>query len=70
MLPALIGRHIANDDFLCPAVAIAVNGPARKNEYYYNSRKEGRQQTDEEYYAELEKLAGDLPIRGVIVDPS
>lgn len=42
----------------------------RMREYYYNSRKEGHQQTDEEYYAELEKLAGDLPIRGVIVDPS
>ena len=42
----------------------------RMREYYFNSRKEGRQQTDEEYYAELEKLAGDLPIRGVIVDPS
>ena len=42
----------------------------RMREYYYNSRKEGHQQTDEEYYTELEKLAGDLPIRGVIVDPS
>lgn len=42
----------------------------RMREYYFDSRKEGRQQTDEEYYAELEKLAGDLPIRGVIVDPS
>ena len=39
-------------------------------EYYYDSRKEGRQRTDEEHYAELEKLAGDLPITGVIVDPS
>ncbi len=42
----------------------------RIREYYYNSRKVGRQLTDEEYYAELEKLAGDLPIRAVIVDPS
>lgn len=42
----------------------------RVREYYYNSRKEGRQLTDEEYYAELEKLAGDLLIRSVIVDPS
>ena len=41
----------------------------RIREYYYNSRKVGRQLTDEEYYAELEKLAGDLPIRAVIVDP-
>ena len=42
----------------------------RMREYYYDSRKEGRQLTDEEYYAELEKLADDLPIAGVIVDPS
>lgn len=42
----------------------------RMREYYYDSRKQGRQLTDEEYYAELEKLAGDLFISGVIVDPS
>lgn len=42
----------------------------RMREYYYDSRKEGRQRTDEEHYTELEKLAGDLPITGVIVDPS
>lgn len=42
----------------------------RMREYYFNSRKERRQMTDEEYYAELEKLAGDLGIRSVIVDPS
>lgn len=43
----------------------------RMREYYYDSRKEGNhQRTDEEHYAELEKLAGDLPITGVIVDPS
>ena len=42
----------------------------RNREYYYDSRKVGRQLTDEEYYAELEKLAGDLSIRAVIVDPS
>lgn len=42
----------------------------RIREYYYDSRKVGRQLTDEEYYAELEKLAGGLPIRAVIVDPS
>lgn len=42
----------------------------RMREYYFDSRKEGRQRTDEEHYAELEKLAGDLPIAGVIVDPS
>lgn len=39
-------------------------------EYYYSGRDERRQKTDEEYYAELEKLAGGLPVRMVIVDPS
>ena len=43
---------------------------SHSGDYYYDSRKVGRQLTDEEYYAELEKLAGDLSIRAVIVDPS
>ena len=42
----------------------------RVSEYYYSSRKEGRQKTDEEYYAELENLAGERKISAVIVDPS
>ena len=42
----------------------------RTKEYYYSSRKEGAQKTDEEYYAELEKLTGSLPVEAVIVDPS
>ena len=42
----------------------------RMREYYFDSRKEGRQRTDEEHYKELEKLAGDLRIWAVIVDPS
>lgn len=42
----------------------------RVDEYYYNSRKEGYQRTDEEHYAELEKLAGDHYIEYVIIDPS
>lgn len=42
----------------------------RLREYYYDSRKEGRQKTDEDYYAELEALADGLPVRAVIVDPS
>lgn len=42
----------------------------RAKEYYYNSRKEGRQLTDEEYYTELERLAGDHYIEYVVVDPS
>ncbi len=42
----------------------------RVKEYYYDSRKEGRQRTDEEHYAELEKLAGDHNIYYVVCDPS
>nr|WP_325196909.1 PBSX family phage terminase large subunit [uncultured Oscillibacter sp.] len=42
----------------------------RVAEYYYDSRKVGRQRTDEEYAGELERLAGERPIRRVIVDPS
>ena len=39
-------------------------------EYYYSGRDQKAQKTDEQYYNELVKLAGDLPIRAVIVDPS
>lgn len=42
----------------------------RMREYYFDSRKEGRQRTDEEHYTELEKLADGLHISAVIVDPS
>lgn len=42
----------------------------RVAEYYYSGRTQSRMLTDEEYYAELEKLAGDRYIRAVIVDPS
>lgn len=42
----------------------------RVAEFYHSGRDKGRQLTDEEYYAELEKLAGDRDIRHVIVDPS
>ncbi len=42
----------------------------RIREYYYDGRKEMRQRTDEEHYTAIETLAGDLPVRKVIVDPS
>lgn len=42
----------------------------RIREYYYSGRDERSNKTDEEYYSELEKLAGDLPVKSVIVDPS
>ena len=47
------------------------NGQAiRVVEYYYSGRSNSSMKTDEEYYEELEKLAGDRDIRSVIVDPS
>lgn len=42
----------------------------RIREYYYSGRDERSNKTDEEYYVELEKLAGDLTVKSVIVDPS
>ena len=42
----------------------------RMREYYYAARREGMSKTDEEHYAGLEALAGDLPIDCVVVDPS
>lgn len=41
-----------------------------EKEYYHNSRETRRQKTDEEYYQDLEKFAGDTPIRRIIIDPS
>ncbi len=42
----------------------------RMREYYFDSRREGCQRTDEEHYAALESLAGGADIEEVIVDPS
>jgi PBSX family phage terminase large subunit len=44
----------------------------RVREYYYDARKEGMSRTDEEHYAALVELAGELLpyIHAVIVDPS
>ena len=42
----------------------------RLEEYYYSSKREGISRTDEEHYSALEKLAKDIPIESVIVDPS
>ena len=42
----------------------------RMREYYFDSRREGEQRTDEEHYRGLAALAADLPIEAVVVDPS
>lgn len=42
----------------------------RIKEYYYSGREKKAQKTDEEYYAELEKLASGYNVRKIVVDPS
>lgn len=42
----------------------------RLREYYHDSRTAGAQKTDGEYYEALCRLAGDLPVEAVVVDPS
>ena len=42
----------------------------RVEEYYYDSKRAGRQKTDGEYAADLRRLAGEREIRRVVVDPS
>lgn len=42
----------------------------RIKEYYFDSRKEGFQRTDEEHYAKLEELVGNRKVSRVVVDPS
>ena len=42
----------------------------RVAEYYYSGRASSVMKTDEEYYQELEKLAGGRVIQSVVVDPS
>ena len=42
----------------------------RVKEFYHDGRKTGSQLTDEEYYTELERLAGDKSIECVVIDPS
>ena len=46
------------------------DGAVRMKEFYFDSRREHKQLTDEEYYAELERLVGDRNIQAVVVDPS
>ena len=40
------------------------------NEYYHSGRETNRQKTDQEYYEDLEQLAGDRYIECLIIDPS
>ncbi len=49
---------------------VGENRAVRIREYYYDGRKQGKTLTDEEYYRELCRLAGDEPVEYVVVDPS
>jgi len=42
----------------------------RVKEYYYDSKLEGRQKTDEEYADAISRLAGERAITAVVADPS
>ena len=42
----------------------------RLREFYHNGRQSGKMLTDEDYCDALERLAGELPVEQVIVDPS
>ena len=42
----------------------------RIREFFYSGRERGQMYTDEQYYAQLEKLADDLPVEQIVVDPS
>lgn len=49
---------------------IADGGAVMEREYYHDSRAEGRQKTDEEYYRDLEEFAGGTPVKCILIDPS
>ena len=40
------------------------------NEFYHSGRETNKQKTDQDYYEDLERLAGDLHIEYLIIDPS
>ena len=74
--PPQTGRYFISVDYgtLNPFSAglwcVGQGRAVRLREYYYDGRKTGQTLTDEEYYRQIENLAGDLPVEQVIVDPS
>lgn len=75
-VPQKLGRFFISIDYgtLNPtAIGLwqVYNGTATMlKEYYYDGRSEGKQKTDEEYYADLEKFAEGYNIERIIIDPS
>jgi hypothetical protein len=45
-------------------------GWVRLKEYYYDARRSGIPRTDEQHYAEIEALAGSLPVKYIYIDPT
>lgn len=70
------GRYYISIDYgtlnPCSMGLWCLNGrqAVRIAEYYHSGRETQRQLTDEEYYHELEKLAGDYQITRIVIDPS
>lgn len=69
------GRYFISIDYgtynpFSAGLWVLFNGTAyRIREYYYSGRA-STPRTDEEYYKEVEALAGDLPIERIVIDPS
>ncbi len=56
--------------FSCGLWAVDGNKAVRIKEYYYDGRAECRQQTDEEYCDDVERLTDGYEIKRAIIDPS
>ncbi len=56
--------------FSCSLWAVNGNKAVRIKEYYYDGRAECRQQTDEEYCDDVERLTDGYDIKRAIIDPS
>lgn len=75
-LPVAAGRYFVSCDYgtVNPCSmglwCETKDGWCRIREYYYSGGKEGSPRTDEEHYAALERLCGDLPVEAVVIDPS
>lgn len=75
-VPPEQGRYYISVDYgtLNPFSAglwcVTAGKAVRIREYYYDGRRAGETKTDEEYYQELETLAGENRVEYVVVDPS
>ena len=74
--PPAYGRYYISVDygtcnpFSAGLWCVSEGRAVRIREFYHSGRDTGKQYTDEEYHAALVKLAGNLPVEWVVVDPS